>query len=103
AVFECRTDDLDALRENETTLELSGGGSSVQVPPSGIVCGTLAAHDQLAVLDIPLEVIPRTSGDRQCDTQGVFATLLDVVGRVSVGRRLAHIVEHALDVIEAQR
>src|SRR6185437_1255959 len=57
---------------------------------------------QLVVLLGDLKVVHRKTGDRQRDPQSGRADLLDVVGRVSVGRRLRRTLNHLLEMVEAQ-
>src|SRR6185295_10190262 len=78
AVVERRADDLDALGQHETALELPRRDTAIKIDALGVV-DLAATHDQLIVLDANLEIFEREAGDGQRDAQGIFADLLDVI------------------------
>jgi hypothetical protein len=82
AVIEPGAAHFDALGEDERALELPRGDAAVQV--DAVVVGLLAADDKLVVLDGQLHVAHRKPGNRKGNAQGVFADLLDIVGRIAV-------------------
>ena len=66
------------------------------------VVGLLAADGKLALHKLDGEIGGREAGDRQDDTQPVFADPLDIVGRIALGI-LGQPVECALELVEAQK
>ena len=91
---------LDALGQHEGALELPRGNAAMQVDVLAFL-DLLAANDELVVLDGDRQIAHPEAGDRQRDAQLVFAKLLDVVGRITVGRNLVHPVERPLEMLEA--
>src|SRR5271157_610770 len=67
-----------------------------------------AADGELALFESDLNLLVRKSGQRQGDAQlfGLGARrrdALDIVRRIAVRRRLRHLVERALDLVEAEQ
>jgi hypothetical protein len=62
-----------------------------------------AADYELVFLDRDVEVIRCETGDRKRDTQAVFACLLNVIRRITVGRGARHPVQRAFEILEAKQ
>src|SRR5215469_15037027 len=93
---------LDALRQHEGALELPRGDAAMEVDALALLL-LLAAHDELVVLDDETQVIEREARDREGQAQRILAGLLDVVRWIAVTLRLGDAIEHALEMIEAQK
>src|SRR5579883_427983 len=94
--------DLDAFGQHESPLKLAGGDATVEIDALAVVL-VLAPHDQLIVLDHDAQVIEREARHRQREAQRMLPGLLYVVGRIAVGLSLGDTVEHALEMVEAEK
>ena len=93
---------LDALGQDEAALELARRDAAVEIGAVRVV-RLLAVDHQLVVLDADLESGGGEAGHRQGDAQAAVVDLLDVVGRIAVGRGLRHALDHALEMIETKK
>src|SRR5258707_13064539 len=93
---------LDAVGQHEGALELARGDAAVEID-AVLVVGLLAAHDELVVLDLDVEIGHREAGDGERDAQGILAGLLDIAGWIAVARRLADAIERSLELIETKK
>src|SRR5688572_9351749 len=100
--------DLDAVRQHERALELTGGDAAVEVL-AGLVLPLLAADRELLVFQRDLEMLAGEAGNRERDPQdlrlGALALLgdtLDVVGWITVTGPLAGAIGQPFDFVEPQ-
>src|SRR5450631_3202162 len=103
AVFKRGPFHLHAVGQDEAAHEAARGDAAVQKRPIALAAVTPANHIELAVLDRHLELGGGETGHRQGDPDRAFAELLDVVGRIALGRRLRGPLDQHAGVIEAEK
>jgi len=93
---------LDPLGQYERALELSRRDAAMQVDVLAFL-GLFAADHELIVLDRYAEIAHAETGDRERDAQFILGELLNIVGRITIGRDFVHPVERPLEMIEAEQ
>ena len=90
-IVEIRGYHLYTLRQNKSTQELPCGYAAMQVNPV-VFLDLTAADDQLAIFYLHTQLVGAETGDCKRDTQAVARGLLDIVGRIAVGRGFGYSV-----------
>ena len=103
AVVQLGALDNQAFGQDETALELPGGDAAVQEHPVGFLGAIVLAalDDQLVVGQLHAEVVVGKAGHGQRDPQAILADLLDVVGRVPLGRHLRDAVQGPFETAQS--
>ena len=105
AVLESRASHLDAIRKLEAPLEAARRDALIQDFGLAVLGDLLVAADrQRVLLHLDRQIAVGEAGHRHGDPVGVFASALDVVGRVTGGAVDAdELVEHREQTVEADR
>src|SRR5215469_3940132 len=100
-IVEPSTAHFDTFGENKRSLKLPRGDAAVQIDTLRIV-RLLATNHELVVFDGDAELAHLEAGHSEGYAQRVLGKLLDIVGRVTVGRYLADPIERPLKMVKAQ-
>ena len=94
---------IDPLGHHEGALELTGGDAAVEKDTPLAVIILAAADHQLVVFLRDLQVVHGEPGHREGDAQSGGADLFNIVGRITVRRRLGCPFKHLLEMVEAEK
>src|SRR5262245_28553846 len=98
AVLERGAGHAHVVGKLEAALEGAGGDAAMQVAAITVAIGNLAGNAQAVLLLDDLDVLVGEAGHREGDPVAVFASLLDVVGRIAgAGALIGYSIEKLED------